>query len=297
MKPKSYEFINMYNSAYAPSTVHCKNTGLVNYFTRYLLQKVISVFEFKGIPETWPKNYFEYVLLGYGYGAVFMTDRYGLMFNQCSLHGYNVFYQPNKVLVANPFLNMKELTIGQDCEIIRFMPDYGNIMDLVSVYADLMALCLETSGINLLNSKMSYVFFAEQKSIAESFKKMYDTLASGEPMAVVDRELLNEDGTPRWQLFLQNVGQNYITDKVLNDMETLENQFNTAVGIPNANTQKRERLISDEVNANNIDTQSRINLYIEQMNDDMKRVNNMYGTDLSVTYRYANINSSEVLYE
>lgn len=299
MTPKSYEFINMYNSSVHPSTVHCKNSALVMYFVRYLLQKVISVFEFDGLPKTWPKNYFQYVLFGFGYGAVFETDRYGLLFNQCNLHGYNVFYQPNKVLIANPLLPSTQLEIGKDCEIIRVQPDYGNFMDLITTYADLMALCLETSGINLLNSKMSFVFFAESKNLSESFKKLYDSVASGEPMAVVDKNLLNEDGTPKWELFTQNVGQNYITDKVLNDMKTLDDQFNTKVGIPNANTQKKERLVTDEVNANNYDTQSLVNVVLETLREDLARVNAMFNTNITVKYRYGQkVNQPlEVAYE
>ena len=162
-------------------------------------------------------------------------------------------------------------------------------MDLVTTYADLMALALETTGANLLNSKLSFVFFAENKTAAESFKKLYDSVASGEPMAVIDKNLLLEDGTPAWQIFTQNVGQNYITDRLLNDMKTLEDQFNTVIGVPNANTQKRERMITDEVNANNVDTQCRVNLWLETMNKDIEQVNKMFGTDIKVKYRYDDI--------
>lgn len=283
---KSYEFINLYNSAYHPSTIHSANTGLVRYYVRYLLQKILSVYEFKGLPDTWAENYFKYVLLGYGYIAIFNTDKYGVICNQCNLSGYNVFYQPNKVLIANPLLLPKELEIGKTCEIIRCQPDYGNVMDLVTTYADLMALCLETAGINLLNSKTSYIFFAENKSTAESYKKLYDRIASGEPMVVSDKRLMNDDGTPAWDFFTQNVGQNYIADKVLNDMKTLDDQFNTAIGIPNANTQKRERLITDEVNANNSSTEALVNVMLHTMQEDMKKVNAMFNLDLSVEYKY-----------
>lgn len=285
-EPKSYEFIDMYNSAYHPSAIHSHNTALVRYYVRYLLQKVLSVYEFKGLPETWAENYFKYVLFGYGYIAVFNTDKYGVICNQCNLFGYNVFYQPNKITIANPLLNSMVLDIGKNCEVIRCQPDYGNILDLVTTYADLMALCLETAGINLINSKTSFIFFAENKSTGESYKKLYDRVASGEPMSVIDKKLLNDDGTPAWDFFTQNVGQNYITDKVLNDMKTLEDQFNTAIGIPNANTQKRERMITDEVNANNAGTEALVNVMLHTIQEDLKKVNAMFNTDISVSYKY-----------
>lgn len=288
--PVNYEFINQYNAMRSPSTVHCRNTALVEYYTRYLFQKVISVFEFEGLPEEWADNYFKYVLFGYGVIAVIYTDKYGVICQDCGLSGFDVFYQPTRCIIANPHLpGLKEFKIHENCEIIKLQPDYGSVMDLVTTYADLMALALETTGANLLNSKLSYVFFAENKTAAESFKKLYDRVASGEPMAVIDKDLLMEDGTPAWQIFTQNVGQNYITDRLLNDMKTLEDQFNTVIGVPNANTQKRERMITDEVNANNVDTQCRVNLWLETMNKDIEQVNKMFGTDIKVKYRYDDI--------
>ena len=288
--PKSYEFENLYNSMRSPSTVHCRNTALVEFYTRYLLQKVISVFEFSGLPETWADNYFKYVLFGEGVIAVINTDRYGVICQNCGLSGYNVFYQPTTVIVANPLLpGLREFTVGENCQIIKLQPNYSGVMDLVTTYADLMALALETTGANLLNSKLSYVFFADNKTAAESFKKLYDKLASGEPMAVIDKNLLKEDGSVAWQMFTQNVGANYVTGELLNDMKTIEDQFNTIVGIPNANTQKRERMITDEVNANNVDTQSRVNLWLETMQKDIDKVNNMFGLNIAVKYRFDDI--------
>lgn len=286
--PYSYDFINRYNASFSPSTVHCKNTGLVNYYIRYLVQKVLSVFEFSGIPEEWALNYFQYVLLCRGFVAILDTEEYGVIPQECGLGGFNIFYQPRFATIANPLLpGVRQPVIGEGCAVIAMQPDYGSILDLVCTYADLMALCLETAGVNLLNSKLSYVFAAGNKAQAESFKKMYDRIASGEPAVFVDKSLFNEDGSRAWDVFFQNMKQNYVASDILNDMKSLEDQFNTAIGIPNANTQKRERLVVDEVNANNVDTESRVNLWLETMRRGMTTANEMYGLDLNVRYRYA----------
>lgn len=285
--PVNYEFINLYNSRMSPSTVHCKNTALVNYYTKYLFEKVISIYKWEGIPDSWAVNYFLYTLFGKGFLAVFDTEEYGVIPNECALAGYNVFYQPTTALVANPALKEnRRMLIGEECELIRMQPNYSGVLDIVSNYADLMALAMETAGINLLNSKLSYVFFSDNQANAASFKKLYDQIASGEPMAVIDKDLIGIEGEKHWELFTQNVGQNYITDRVLTDMRTLENMFNTEIGIPNANTMKRERLISDEVNSNNVDTQSKVILWLETMQNDIKKVNDMFGLNISVKYRY-----------
>ena len=286
--PYSYEFINMYNSARSPSTVHCQNTALVRYYAKYLLEKVISVYEFDGLPEGWPLNYFQYTLFGYGHVAVLDHPAFGLICQDCHPYGFDLYYQPSHVTIANPLIKDKNIyKIGTECELIKLQPNYTGVMDIVTTYADLMALCLETSGINLLNSKLSFVFFAENQTMASSFKKTYDEYASGSPMMVIDKNIKAPDGSPTWEAFTQNVGQNYIVGNVLDDMKKLIDQFNTDVGIPNANTYKRERMISDEVNANNVDVQSKIMLWLETMRRDIEKVNQHYGTNISVKYRYA----------
>ena len=283
---KDYGFINKYNSSMNPSTIHCKNTGLVNYYQRYLLQKVLSVYKWN-LPDRWAANYFLYTLFCRGFIAIFNTEEMGVICNECELYGYNVFYQPSDVIIANPVLPPAlQFKIGQEAAVIQLQPDFGSILDLVSVYADLMAMALETAAVNMLNSKTSYIFYTDSKAAAESYKKLYDQIASGSPMSVVDKDLFNDDGSLRYEMFTQNVGQNYITDKVLNDMRTIENMFNTDIGIPNANTMKRERLISDEVNANNIDTNAKIALWLDTMRKGIDQANSMFDLGISVDYRF-----------
>lgn len=287
--PASYDFINLYNAGLRPSTVHTKNTGLYNYYFNHLFIKALSVLNFDGIPETWSMEYFLYVLYGYGFMAIFKTDEYGVIPQNCTLSDtHTIFYQPKRVIVTNPVLPKSlELEVGRDCELLRLEPDYKGITEIVSLYADMLAIATETSAVNLLNSRASFVFFAQNKATAETYKKMYDTLAGGDPFAVIDKNLLNEDGTHNWDFFAQNVGQNYIVTDVLNDLKTIEDRFNTKIGIPNANTQKRERLITSEVESNDSDTRCLVDVWLDTLNRDLDRINSRYGLNISVSYRYA----------
>lgn len=287
--PADYDRINLYNSSFSPSTVHCSNTALVNYYTRYLLQKVISVYDFQGLPETWSKSFFNFILFGVGYVVVFNTDRYGVIPQACGLSGYNIYYEPTNAIVTNPKISFKgsdELKIGVNCELIKMQPDYGSIMDMISVYADLLALAQETAAVNLVNSKMAYVFASDNKAGAETFKKMYDQINAGNPAVFIDNKMYKLDGSKNWDVFTQNVGGNYIVTDLLADMKNIEDRFNTDIGIPNANTQKRERLITDEVNANNVDTKAKVILWLETIREGLEKVNDMFDLNISVKYRY-----------
>ena len=284
--PYYYNYINAETSQVTPSTVHVKDSGLCRYFTKYLLQKAMSVFEWD-LPETWNKDYFLYVLYCWGYVAVINTDKFGVIPQGCGLKGYDVFYAPTHAVIANPLLSgILEPRIGTQCELLKLQPDFSGILDLVGHYAEQMALASQSVSVNLLNSKLSYVFTAKTKALAESLKKMYDQIASGEPAVVIDSRLKNAaDGEETWKSFEQNVGGNYIVTNLLADLRKIEAMFDTEIGIPNANTDKRERLIQDEVNANNIETYSKCAMWLENLQDACKRVNDMFGLSIAVRWR------------
>lgn len=287
--PESYDYINAYNRQYKPSTIHVKNTGLSWYFKRYLIQKIISVFKFEGIPESWAKDYFLYTLFVFGYCAVINTDKYGIIPQHCTLSGYNIFYRPNRAIITNPlFKRTITARIGKDTELIRMAPDWCGVWDIVEYYADLMALTSETIAVNLINSKFSYVFAAEDKTSAESLKKLYDQIASGEPAAFADKKLFTDDGDPSWYLFVQNLKQNYIAGDLLEDLAKIDSRFNTEIGIPNVNIAKASGVGAAEVMANNVDTQSKAELWLETIRDSLTKVNNMFGLNISVSLRFEN---------
>lgn len=285
--PAPYDYINVYNSQYKPSAIHVKDTGLSYFFQRYLIQKIISVFKFDGIPAHWSLDYFLYTLFIFGYVCVFNTDAFGVIPQHCTLSGYDVFYRPTTCHIANPVIkNTLSLRIGRSCELIKMQPDWCGAWDIVSYYADLMALTSESIAVNLINSKFAYVFAAANKSGAESLKKLYDQIASGNPAAFADKNLFNDDGSPAWELFTQDLRQNYIAGDLLEDLAKIDSRFNTDVGIPNVNIAKNSGVSDQEVMSNNIDTKSKCDLWLETMRDGVKRVNEMFGLNISVSFRF-----------
>lgn len=285
--PENYNYINMYNSSFSPSTVHVKNTRLQKFFKRYLFQKAIGVFKWT-LPKTWNPFYFKYVLFAWGFIGVVETDKFGVICQAGAPYGYDIYYQPTNLIITNPLLRGSlNPRIGQECSVIKLQPDWGGIMDLVDYYADMMALAAETFGINMLNSHLSYIFPADKQNIAESFKKMFDKVSSGEPAVVIDKALFKEDGSVSWEPFTQNIGQNYIADRVIADLRKLEAEFDTKIGIPNANTDKRERLITSEVEANNTETEILVDSWLENLKQGIDQTKELFGlTDLSVELRY-----------
>lgn len=281
--PVYYDYQNLYDSSFRPAGIHARNTGLSLFFDRYLFQKLFSVYDFT-IPESWDPDYFRYTLFVMGYSIVFNTDQFGIVNNHGSLYGRNFYYRPTKAIVANPLLknSSRQMDIGRDCSIIKLTPDYRGAYDVVSTFSDMMALTFESMGINLINTKLAYVFSSDNKAMAESFKQLYEEIASGNPAAFADKNLFDADGQPRWTTFNQNLKQTFLGNDFTTFMTSIESMFLSFIGIENVNFEKRERLTNDEVNANNENTHAISRVWLNSLQESMKKTNDLFGLNLSV---------------
>lgn len=291
--PVLYDYNNAYNGQINPSTVHVTNTGLQWYFKRYLLQKAMAVFEWT-LPESWNRDYFLYVLYCWGFIGVVNTDKFGVICQGAALKGYGVYYQPTHLVIANPLLTgILEPEIGTQAALIKLQPDYRGVMDRINFYADMLALSAETAGVDLINSRLAYVFGAQNKQQAESFKKMMDGIASGQPAQFVDKSLFNEDGSPNWLMFNQDIKSTYIAGDILDDMRKWELKFDTDFGINNASIEKKERMLVDEVNSNNEEIRLWSDLALEQLQKGCAEARRLFGINIDVKYRMKGMDESD----
>lgn len=283
--PFDYNSRMIYNTRCGGGLIKATDTNISRFFQRYLWARLIGVLKWD-IPDYWSYDYFTYCLYQFGYVCVLNTDRFGVIPQFCGVKGYNIFYEPTHAVVTNPLLDgIKEPIIGKQCTIIRVNADWGGMWDLITFYADLMAAVCSAIGVNLTNSKLAYILLASNKAQAETLKHMYDTVANGEPVVALDKNALNLDGTPSWTLLDTNVANHYISDKLLVDLQAIINMFDTEIGIPNANKQKRERMITDEVNANNTDTSMGTLTRLERLQQGAKQTREMFGIKCSVDWR------------
>ena len=86
-------------------------------------------------------------------------------------------------------------------------------------------------------------------------------------------------------MFQQNVGQNYIYNDILESYEKVKNIFLTEIGIPNSNTEKKERVNELEVISNNVEVASKASVWLETLKKGIEATNKMFGTKISVDWR------------
>lgn len=250
------------------------------YYRDWLLKKILSRFEFSGIPTYWDSDYFLEVLFLEGHVCITDTPA-GILPFKCGLTGIGIFEQPTNCIIANPVLGNFDRSIDVDCALLRLQYNYQGCGWMINRYATLLAMCDSSVAVNLMNTKAAYVFRASSKAQAATYQKMYDDITQGRPAVFVgENGNINEEN-----MFVMPAKQNFVADDVQLLKRKIINEFLTDIGINNTNLDKRERLTDDEVNANNDEVLANIQHWYDNIQDGINRTNALYNLGLSVKIR------------
>lgn len=286
--PMEYEGLNQYNSMRSVAG-RVQNDINTSFYMRALYQRVLSGTTFN-LPKSWKrgKRYFKNVLFTNGFIGVIKTPKYGIIPQICTFTGYGLFLQPTNMLVNQPLVEF-EGEIGKDCELIHLCGDYRGIWDIIEHYAIRLSVAITSLDCALMNERVSFIALAKNKAASEALKVVYEKISAGEPFNVVDKILKDDsikgDSEPLWT-YSQDVASQYISDKLLTDIDTILQQFDREIGIA-AVGEKKERMITDEVTLQQEDSCARASTWFENLSDSFDLTNDLFPElNLSFTMKY-----------
>lgn len=283
--PLNMQELNNLAGHYSPSMVKAYNNATYAYWERSLFQRAVSRIK-TTLPETWEgtkRDFLLFCLLKLGYVFVSQSDSLGYWFNPGTLYGIDFYYQPTEFILANPRSNELGLKnryeLHTEGELLKFMPDYRGIFDIISYYAEKLS-CLDNAiNMSIINNKFAFILAAKNKATSEALKKILDKINKGEPAVFIDKMIANDpnDQSTPWQFIeLQKLKENYVTDKQLIDFQTILNAFDAEIGINTVPYQKAERFVSAEASSRMVDSQARLITAIECLQSSVKDIKKLY---------------------
>lgn len=274
------DLLNRYFSV-EPRSVEGLNNTSVLYYTQQLIKKLFGVFEIQGAPDGWDINYMkERIFLD---GRLCVTDTaMGVLPLQTGVAGINVFNHPTTCVIANPVLGSFERLIDTDCALVLLQYDYGNAWPMINRYAALLASCDGSIAVNLINSRVAAIFGAENKKEADSYKLMYDQITEGKPGVFIGEAMAKKLSE---RLMYNRVKESYVADQIENLKHQIMDDFLSDLGVENANTDKRERLITNEVESNYQEIRAGAEHWLDNINEGFAKANNLYNLDLRMIRR------------
>ena len=113
-------------------------------------------------------------------------------------------------------------------------------------------------------------------------QRVYDDISKGKPAVFIRK---NPDESNDHALF-NNVKNSFIGIELLDVKRSILNEFMSEIGINNANTQKRERLITGEVDSNKAELSANIYVWYENLKTCIDKVNKKYNLNINFDYNY-----------
>lgn len=289
--PYNYNKINLFVNAYAPNTLHKCDNERFRFWQRALFQRVQSVFEIGGLPEEWKgrnKNFLDFCLIAFGYVAVSEDTKHGIYFSPANVSGTSFYYQPTYAVLNNPVLAGKKLNIGKECELLQLTPDYFGLYDVINYFAEQLALVDTATTTSIVNSKIPFILGGKTKAVVQAIKKMLDEVNEGNTATFFDSRIRDDEesqDTPFQQVKLFTASD-FITDRLQENHNTILNMFDNEIGIPSVPYEKKERLVSAEVDTKKVDSTARTTVWLECLKQSCEIINKHYGTALKPRLTY-----------
>lgn len=285
--PLNFDKINLYEGLKSPSTYNNRNNLSYDYWYRQLFLRLKGNLKFNldGIDEK-GQDFIITVLLIRGFAGFAKDNEIGVFGQICTPKKYNFYYQPQQFIVTNPYWKKigksKTYTCGEDGVIVRLLPDYMGMHDILSYYAEKLSTLDVALNTSLINAKIPHVFGGKNKSAVLAIKKMMDKVNKGESAVYYDSRISDSNEDSPFQFIELFKRDKYITDLLLADRQTIIHDFDTEIGIKSIPYNKKERLSTDEVNIKEDESNTKLQVMIDSLNADFDAVNKMFNTDYSV---------------
>lgn len=265
-----------------PDTVNGVMNSSYFFYETQLYEKLQGLYSFEGLPEEIDLDYLYDTLFRFGALAFFKWTDGNYYLLKTSYTGYNEYHKPVEAYLENPILGHVSREIGRDCELLyigwqkrRFI----TAQPLIERYATLLASADATINTNLINSRTAFVFEAANDADVQTAKEMYDEMTMGKPAIFKRKSVHTIDSQP----IFTNVKNIFIGSELMNTKRLIMNEFLTEIGIPSVNVEKKERLITDEVNSGNAESDIMVKLWLACMNRCFERINTMFGTNIKAS--------------
>lgn len=268
---------NKGNGLFGESAV-MNNATYIQYFNR-LVELSISMFEWQGLPETVDPRYLELHLFQNGSMVYFRDevmgdlcldciangqfDVYGNPISRCAYSSYNQYQktlnESDSVIIWNNYLRQPSVL-----DVKMFAKRLYNLDRIIDVNA---------------NAQKTPVLVQGTEKQRLTLVNLYKEFDGNAPFIFGDKNLdLNS---------LRAISTNapYVADKLYQLKTQIWNEALTYLGISNLNIQKKERMITDEVQRNQGGTIASRYSRLEARREAVDKINRMFGTDISVDYR------------
>ncbi len=253
------------------------NRTYLQYYYR-LLELAINMYEWKNLPPSVDERFLELTLFSDGMAVFFRDEVLGELCLQCMIGGQLDVYRIPIERTAYA-TNGYQARLDETNSVIIFNNyTHTNSMLDIEMYARRLYEIERTIDVNVKAQKTPLIIRATENQRL-TIKNLYMQYDGNEPFIFGDKNL-DMDG-----IKVLKTDAPYVADKLNILKRQIWNEALTYLGIENSNTEKKERLVSDEVTTNLGGVEAQRFCRLNARRQAAKKINEMFGLNISVDFR------------
>lgn len=251
------------------------NTVTYQLYLNRLLEIAISQFKWNGLPETVDARYLEKTLLFNGSALFFKDDVYGFTALQSANYGKWSIYGIPQERMAYAQNDYHKMLTDKDSVIIWNNQLHQNDKTLLTEYAKKLYQLDETIKINVNAQKTPIIIKCNDRQ-RQTMLALYQKYDGNEPFIFADKDIDLSGVT------VLNTNAPYLAQELYTLKMDIWNEVLTYLGVVNIQTNKKERLITDEVNKLNGGTMASRQSRLNARKQACEEINKMFNLNVSV---------------
>ena len=248
-------------------------------FRADMLNKSLTMFEWKNLPDTLPAVEIEKQLQTNGYSIIAKVEGNVYAF-QGGFSGQDPYNQPTKAIVNNPSLNYNgTFTINDDCVIIKNDDMQQGLIHIYNKYGTLLIENQITMLMTDYNYRIPFTISSKDDSTTQSAREYLQKVIDGSLGVIGEAKLFDAlKVTPT-----NNKGVNSFAD-LYGYQQFIEAQLNNTIGLATNNNMKRERLTTNEIEVNKNASYPLIDNMLRNRKQAVEKINKMFNLDIDVEF-------------
>jgi hypothetical protein len=263
-----------------------ENERTYQMYLNRLRDYALALFEWKGLPDTVNERFLELTMFQEGKILFFKDeDMGGFLALPFAYSALNVYREPTA-------FNAYSINYQKEYDHTNAVPIWCNftrepIHWIIEEYAKRLYFVERALDLNIRQQKFPFLILGEE-SQRLTLMNAYEKWEGNEPFIFGYKTGFDKDA---FQVL--NTPVPYVADKLMEYKHNLWNEAMTFLGIGNAKQDKRERLVSDEVAANDEQIESAREVMLKARQIACKQINTMFGLNISVNYRLRELQQEE----
>lgn len=253
------------------------NRTYLHYYNR-LTELALSMFEWKGLPESVDPRFLELCLYQDGMCVFFKDEIIGELALQCMIGGkLDVYRIPTerRAYATNGY----QRQLDEDNSVLIFNNYlHTNTQWDVEMYARRLYEITRTIDVNVVAQKTPVLIQADETQRL-TMMNLYEQYDGNQPF-IFGNKSLDTNG-----IKVLSTNAPFVSDKLTDLKSQVWNEALTFLGISNVNNVKKERLVTDEVVRNQGGVVASRYSRLESRRQACDKINAMFGLNVSVDYR------------